>query len=159
MTRRFQHPARFRRRFLPRCQRPDAARGFVAAEWALAIGVIIIPVTLLVVSFPVWIERQSVARRAANEAARAFVLASSEGEGERAAGEVVEQIRQNYGLAPGQLSAPAIDGRLARGEVVTVSVTVTMPAISIPLWEVSAGSWEWTATHAERVDDYRSFPG
>jgi len=21
------------------------------------------------------------------------------------------------------------------------------------------GSWSWTAVHAERVDDYRSFPG
>jgi Flp pilus assembly protein TadG len=133
--------------------------GFIAAEFALGVCVVVLPVALLVLALPTWSERQSMAQRAANESAREVVLAGSLSAGTAAARAVVAQVAGNYGVPPDQVRGPDVSagGGLAAGQTVVARVTVRMPALVIPLVG-QVGGWSGTAVHAERVDDYRSFP-
>lgn len=140
--------------------RPAVARGgFIASEFVLGVCAVILPVTLLVLALPTWSERQAMAQRAANESARELVLADSWSAGVGAARTVVEQVAGNYGVPFDDVRGPDFPaGReLAGGQTVVSRVTVRMPMMVIPLVG-RVGSWSWTAVHAERVDDYRSFP-
>lgn len=133
--------------------------GFIASEFVLGVCVIVLPVTLLVLALPTWSERQSMAQRAANESAREVVLADSWSAGTGAAKAVVDQVAGNYGVPLDDVRGPDFSGGggLAAGQTVVARVTVRMPTLVIPLVG-HVGSWSWTAVHAERVDDYRSFP-
>lgn len=136
--------------------RPPVSReaGHVALEFALAIGLLVFPVTILVASLPTWIERQSAARVAAQEAAREVVLADSWDEGTDRGKAVAEQVAANHAI--GTVSV-AFSGSLERGGQVSASVTVKMPAMVVPGMG-RVGAWSWTVTHTEQVDLYRSFP-
>jgi hypothetical protein len=129
--------------------------GYAAAEFVVGVAFIIVPVTLLVLSLPLWLERQAMAERAANESAREMVLAPDWSTGLAQGHQVVEEIARNYGLPAGDLSE-RLSGNLARGQTIRSEVTVKMPALAIPLIG-RVGSWEWTAVHVEHVDNYRSF--
>ncbi len=133
--------------------------GFVTAEFVLGVCVIVLPVTLMVLALPIWSERQAMAQRAANESAREVVLADSLSAGVTAARLAVAQVAANYGVSPDDVRGPdfSAGGGLAGGQTVVSRVTVRMPMLVIPLLG-RVGSWSWTAVHAERVDDYRSFP-
>jgi hypothetical protein len=131
--------------------------GYVAAELALGIGLLVFPVAMLVLTLPTWSERQSAARSIAREVARTIAV---DGTCDRAAAERVRStMATNVGLRGGavEVALDCVDGqRLRRGGDVTASVTVTMPAVDIPgIAEV--GAWSWTAHHSEPVDQYRSF--
>ena len=129
------------------------ARGFVAIELVLAIGLLLFPTVMLVGTLPQWSERQHAAVVAAREAARAANQAwPADGgiEGERAAREVMA----TYGVGPGDVKV-RISAPPDRGGLLTAAVTVRMPAIAVPLL-ASAGAWSWTATESVRIDDYRS---
>ena len=131
-------------------------RGAVAVELPAALGLFLLPVALLVITIPAWPERQTVARAAAIEAARSAVLAGSWEAGTQAGDEAVSQAARNYGLDPGDLTVDW-DGVFARGGSITARVTVRIPALALPgLTTIDA--WSWTASHTERVDDYRSLP-
>lgn len=130
-------------------------RGAVPVEFALGAGLLVLPIAALVTVFPTWSERQSMARVAAQEAARTVVLADDWTEGTGAGGALATQIAVNHGLAAGDL-AVVFAGALDRGGAVTTTVTVPIPGITIPgIGE--AGGFSWSVTHTERVDDYRSF--
>lgn len=129
-------------------------RGGAAVELGLALGLLLLPVGLLVAVLPAWPERQTVARAAATEAARTAVLADSWEEGTAAGEAAVVQAAANQGLGPGDV-AVTWSGALGRGADVTARVTVRMPAVRIPGLATLA-SWSWSASHTERVDDYRS---
>ena len=62
--------------------------------------------------------------------------------------------RQNYGIDAADVDVRVRAGA-ARGEYVTVDVSVRMPAIAVP-GVVQAGGWTYTATQHRRLDDYRS---
>lgn len=132
-------------------------RGYVAAELALGVGLLVFPVALLVLTLPTWSERQSAGRAIAREAARS--LAVSGRCDPRTARDVGETMAANLGLRDGAVAVRvdcAAGSRLPRGGTVTVDVEVTMPAVRIP-GVTSVGEWTWTATHSEPVDRYRSF--
>lgn len=132
--------------------------GYVAAELALGIGLLVFPVALLVLTLPTWSERQSAARAIAREAARTTAVKGVCDT--RLTGEVVESMARNLGLRAGDVRLRidcAAGRRLARGSAVTASVTVAIPAVDIP-GIGAAGGWHWTAEHAEPVDQYRSLP-
>jgi hypothetical protein len=143
----------------PRPGRRVPRGGFIASEFVLGVCVIILPVTLLVLALPTWSERQAMAQRAANESAREVVLADSWSAGMGAARAAVDQVAGNYGVSLDDVRGPDLTagGGLAGGQTVVSRVTVRMPMMVIPLVG-RVGSWSWTAVHAERVDDYRSFP-
>jgi hypothetical protein len=72
---------------------------------------------------------------------------------------VVEQAAQNHGLPPGSLRA-SVEGRRARGELLTVHVRTDVPVLRVPfigaVWPSVSIPVE--ATHAVMVDRYRSGP-
>ena len=140
-------------RVVPRLRRQE---GYVALELALGLGVLVLPLTVMVLTFPTWVERQSLARSASQEAARTVVLADSWDQGVSEATALVRQMAANDGLPSAGVSV-AFSGALARGSSVTASVSVTVPGASLPLIG-SVGAWSVSASDTEQVDLYRSFP-
>jgi len=138
--------------------RPHRERGFVAIELAAGVALLIFPVALLVSSLPGWFDRQSLARQAARDAARAVVLDGTCRPDVASA--AAARITRGGGLEPGDVSVELAcePGRaLDRDSVVTATVTVDMPAVAVPLVG-SVSAWRWTATHREPVDPYTSRP-
>lgn len=134
----------------------DSERGLAAVELALFTGLILFPVLILVASLPTWWERQSLARLAAQEAARAVALAGTWDDGAARGHALVDQMAVNHGVDPSHLSLQ-LGGALERGGEVTAAVTVTVPTMVVP-FIVEVPSFQLTSTHTEAVDLYRSFP-
>ena len=129
--------------------------GFVAAEWALAIGLLLLPACLLVVSFPQWSERQNMAKVAAAEASRAVAVANDTDAGEAVGRDLVAEIARNHGVDPATVSV-SFAGSTTRGGTVTATVSVQLPALWVPGTD-GVGSVRWTTSHSEAVDQYRGF--
>lgn len=141
-----------------RCVRRGRGEGgFVAAELALGVGVLLFPIAMLVLSLPTWSERQSTARSIARETARVAAVAGSCDAA--AARQLASTMAVNLGVPSHavsvELDCPPGD-HVPRGGDVTARVTVQMPAVSVP-GIGGVGAWSWTAVHHEPVDQYRSF--
>jgi hypothetical protein len=135
----------------------DHEGGYVAAELAIGVGLLIFPVALVVLTLPTWSERQTTARAIVREVARVVAVAGVCDRGR--AVETGTTMAENLGLAAGELTVSldcATGSRLQRGGDVMASVTVAIPAVDIP-GIGSVGAWSWTARHREPVDQYRSF--
>ena len=145
--------------------------GYVAIELTLGLGLLLLPMALLALSFPAWIDRQALAMAAAQEAARAIVVSASAEEGEATARRLVAEIAANNALAvggltvcfvthPADLPAPTGCGpiELRRGGAVTAHVRVRLPAVSLPGVGISLGEVVPTVSHTELVDRYRGLP-
>ena len=124
-------------------------RGSALLEFPLVFGLILVPFGLLVISASTWVERQTAARDAAGEAARAIVVAGADSTTPE---QIVQSIEAGYGLAPGSLDASIPPGGHTPGSSVTVDVVVEIPALSLPIFG-SVGSVSWTASHTERYPD------
>ncbi len=150
---------------------PDS-HGFVALEFVLATGVLLVPMVILALSLPIWVERMSTARVAAQEAARAVVLAADPVRGGQRGAGLVAQTARNHDVSRDDVSvcysvhdfddgAPRRCTGLAslpRGGAVTAVVTIRLPMISLPFLPQDLGVLPpYTARHTERVDLYRSF--
>lgn len=147
--------------------------GYAATELVLGVGLLLLPVAILVLMFPVWIERQNTAAVAAQEAAREAVLADDPGSATQRASAAAAEVASNRGLGDAVASVchvvhavgdPPPDGcvglgDLPRGAAVTTRVTVRLPLLSFPGIGATLEAIPYTATHTERVDQYRSFPG
>jgi hypothetical protein len=131
-----------------------AARGFVATELALGVGLLLLPVALLVLTLPTWSERQTDAREMAREAGRTVATAGSCDPA--AARAVVDTMAANLGVAAPDVavSLDCAPGPLPPRRELTVSVTVRIPAVSVP-GVGAVGAWSWTARHRETIDAYR----
>ena len=139
-----------------------AERGHAAVEFALGVGLMLLPVAVAVLAFGPWAERRVVAEAAAAEAARTAVVSLDLSRGS----EVVSEIGGNHNLPReaihlgwcGSEPAPtevAISGcSLARGSEVVAEVRIWTPLVSTP-WGPIGGLWV-TGLHAEPVDLYRS---
>jgi hypothetical protein len=131
--------------------------GYVAAELALGIGLLVFPVALLVLALPTWSERQTTARSIAREVSRVVAVVGVCDHGRAA--ETGHDTARNLGLEPSDVDVKvdcAPGARLPRGGSVRASVTVAVPAVTFP-GIGSVGAWSWTAHHSEPVDQYRSF--
>jgi hypothetical protein len=132
--------------------------GFVATEFALGVGVLLLPVVVVVLTIPTWSERQTTARAIAREVGRAVAR-----EGlcnDAVAADLADIMAMNLGLARADLEVGldcASGAPLAPGDEVQVSVTVQMPAVRLPAIG-SVGAWSWTARHRQPVDLYGSLP-
>ncbi len=117
------------------------------------IGLVLIPFGLLVVTVPTWVERQTMVRDAAAEAARAVALDPDAGTaiGQAAARQVVD----GYGLdSPVSV---AWSGALSPGAEVTATASVDVPVLELPLFGAIGGQ-TITRSHTERVADYGAGP-
>ena len=134
--------------------------GHAAAEFGLAVGLLVLPVALAVLAFGPWSETRVAAEAAAAEAARTAVL-----EVDLDAGlDVMREIASNHGFGPGESrlgwcgAAPTGQSAgvcpIERGGSVIAEVEFWTPLISTP-WGEIGGLWVG-ATHAEPVDLYRS---
>jgi hypothetical protein len=98
----------------PVCGRGE--RGYVAAELALGLGLLVFPIALLVLTLPAWSERQTTARSIAREVSRVVAVAGVCDH--KRAIDTANDMARNLGLAPGdvalQLDCPPGD-RLPRG--------------------------------------------
>lgn len=131
-------------------------RGVVAGiEVPAAIALLLIPIGLAMAAIAQWPERQTVARAAAHQAAL-LVAANPTPDSTEQAQRAVEQTAINHGLPAEDLQLQ-LEGDLRRGGAVTAQVTVQVPALTVPGLG-SFAPFQWTATHTERVDDYRSIP-
>lgn len=144
----------------PLSRRPLTRRrreaGGVPVEFALGVGVLVLPVALLVLTLPTWVERQSAARLAAREAARTVVVADSLAAGIAAGHDAAARVATNHGIDPADLPV-TFAGSLARGGTVTATVDARFPATAFPGLG-AAGAFSVTITHTEHVDAYRSLP-
>lgn len=130
-------------------------RGTAAMELPLLIALVLIPLGLLVITVPTWIERQHAARVAASEAGRAIVTSASD-DPFADADAVVAAVALGHGLPAGALELE-VGSVLARGVPVTVEVTVEIPAVRLPGLS-SLAPVRWTASHTERYPDLAELP-
>jgi len=133
---------------------PDHDGGFVTVEFLLGCAVLLLPLAAFVFLLPTWAERQSIARTAAREAARTYVVDRDRG----AATAVAEQIGHDDELEPGDMTVELDGDPSRRGSTVRAVVDIEVPLVSLPLVRGRAGGFHVTASHVEPVDQYRSFP-
>lgn len=128
--------------------------GFAPLTMMLGLGLLVIPVLLLVLTLPTWEERTVDARDAAANAARALATAGTWTTGVSAADQTVAAAATDDGITPAQIAA-SYRGALSPGATVTATVTVTIPAGTIP--GIGAfGTLHYTASSTQHVDSYRS---
>jgi hypothetical protein len=132
-------------------------RGAAAIELPLAVGLLLLPISMIVMVVPQWPERQTVASAAAKDAATVYANAPNPESGADSARIAVAQAAANHGLPPGAMTVE-FGGDWCRACTVTASVTVDIPAVDIPLVG-TIGSFTWTASSSARIDDYRDLSG
>jgi hypothetical protein len=136
--------------------------GFAAAEWVVALGLIILPMVMVVASIGPWIARQTMAREITQEAARIIVLSDDLAVGRAEAEQLADAVLANHGLTREDFGFVSIrldpeSVWLVRGVDVVVEGRVRVPALTVPGIGSIADVW-WNTSHVEHVDDFRSFP-
>ena len=139
--------------------RPGADAAFATAELLLGVVLLLMPVSILVVTFPTWAERRSMAESVAYEAAQTVARSNNWGTGKRRAEALVAEMGRNYGLTRDQITLTWEPDRgeapVERGERVRASVAVEVPAVAFP-WGGGAGEWRIPAEKVVTADLYRS---
>lgn len=139
-------------------------RGHAAVELAVAVGVLLLPAALAVLSFGPWSERRVDAEAVAAEAARAAVLELDQEAGDQIVasstsllGISADLVRVGWcGAAPTSLATPAGSCPIVRGGAVSITVQLWTPLVSTP-WGQVGGLWV-SGRHSEPIDLYRSLP-
>jgi Flp pilus assembly pilin Flp len=140
-----------------RLVRDESGAAYAAVEMVLVLGLILLPLLAGIAQLPRWVDAVSAADLAAQEAARRYVLADSAAEGVVAAESVVATIVANRGMDVGAVEQVVINGVLARGETVTVTVTLRVPPVVLPGVGPVGGTAGLSRSATERVEDYRQF--
>ena len=135
----------------------QSGAAYSAVEMILVLGLILLPTLAGVAQVPRLVDAKSTADLAAQEAAREVVLADTWEEGAAAAEAVAVAIVANRGLAVGALSEIRLEGDLARGDTITVTVTLDVPPVVLPGFGPVGGTISLSLSATERVDDYRQF--
>ncbi len=139
---------------------PGSERGSSIVEFSV-LGVLGFGLLVQVVVVFGLLHRATLATSAAaRELGRAVVLADSEAEATRVGGAVIENAARNHGLPSGALR-PRVEGRVARGEQLRVTVHTDVDVVRLPFVGsmLPALSVPVEATHVVQVDRYRSFQG
>ena len=130
--------------------------GFVSAEWAIGVVVLIVPVLLLVALLPSWAAQREAAGAAAREAAR--VAAASPAARAEAGVSAATSLLVGRGLDLSgvriTVDVPPADTRVG---AVTSSVHIPGRAAQLPLFGPVTGP-PATASHVVHLDPHRSLP-
>lgn len=137
-------------------------RGHAAIELALAVGLLLLPVAIVVTAFGPWAERRVDVESLAAETVRAAVLDLDPGSGLTVlvrdaanSGYDPSRIRLGWcGATPAPLNEAVGVCSFGRGTAVQVAVQVWTPLITTP-WGDIGGLWV-SGEHSEPVDVYRS---
>lgn len=136
--------------------------GHAGVELAMAAGLLLLPVALVVMSLGPWSERRVDAEAMAAEAARAAVLELevAAGVAQVAAATTMlglepHRVRVGWcGTQPELLGGESGNCSFGRGSVVSVTVELWTPLIATP-WGPVGGLWV-IGEHSEPIDLYRS---
>jgi hypothetical protein len=123
----------------------------------LGVTLVVIPVLLLVLTIPTWLERSVDARDAAANAARALATANTWAAGTTAANQTVTELITGDGLNPNDVEV-TYAGSLNPGATVTATVTVELPAGVIP-GIGHYGTIRYSATSTQHIDSYKGDNG
>lgn len=145
-----------------RVRRLAGCRGAVPIEFALGVGVLVLPIAMMVATFPTWAERSTMARVAASEAARAAALATDAGQGEAVGAALAVRIAENHGAGADLVGLSVTVDRDEHGDPhrrggAHAEVAVRMPLTALPFIG-EAGGFTYTARHTEPVHPHRSLP-
>jgi len=137
-------------------------RGFGTAAWMIGMAMVILPMALIALSLPRWFDRAELGRTLAQDIARTVARSVDLEAGSAAAAVLVAEILRTTDVSSGPGCAVScvsyrVEGDLGRGRSITATVTVELPGIVVPL-AGTVGNVSWSASHSERVDDFRSFP-
>ena len=129
--------------------------GVVGGFEALPFGVLVFVVgTLLVTNAWAVVDAKMAVTSAAREAVRAFVEAPAGADAHALAAGAARTAMQAHGRAD-TMTAPIVDGVLARCQRVQATVRADVPAVVLP-WVGGLGSFVASSTATEIVDPLRS---
>jgi hypothetical protein len=134
--------------------------GFGTLEFVVGVALLLIPVMLLVLQIPRWLEYQDFARSAAAEASRACANADTAAAGQIRATALVTAMAPNYGIRTADASrvlAVTCTGAPEPGATVVATVRIEAPALVFPGFGRGTYHATWTVSHSEVVDPYRSY--
>lgn len=132
-------------------------QGSASLEALLVIAFLLIPAAALLAQAPQWVATAHATQIAANEAARAFVLADTPTDAIRAAETVAAAVLANHGQDPSDLLDVTSTGVFSRGETVTVTVTTRGHPVIVPGLGETGPDHTISRSATERIDDYRGF--
>lgn len=121
----------------------------------LVLAVTILPIVTAIAQVPRWIDARSTAELAAQEAVREIVLAPDLAQGSARANAIATQIAVNHGWDAAAISLSAPTGSFTRGGEIEITATMQFPTIVVPVFGFVGGGSTVSATHAERIDDFR----
>lgn len=130
-------------------------RGSATLEFMLMLGLLVFPIAGLV-SVTSWPERLNAAHAAAYEAARAVVEAPEPAAGMDVGRERALEVLANHGFPTGDVSVAFSPAAPGRGEPLTATVTITLPALTFP----GVTTWDavrFSKSSTQRVGDFREF--
>jgi hypothetical protein len=148
-------------RSFPVCDRVTCPKavpngGFAALSLMLGLAFVVMPVLVLVLSLPVWLERAAAAQDAARLAARELATAPDWAEGTSQAQSVVWQLAKAEGWSAASYSLD-FAGTLMPAGTVSARVRVAVPVTVVPFLG-PVGHVEYSAVSVAHVDSYRSGP-
>ena len=138
----------------------SGGQGFGTLEFVVGVALLLIPVMLLVLQIPRWLEYQDFARSAAAEASRACADADTAAEGQLRAQVIVAAMAPNYGITAtdaGRALQVTCAGAPEPGATVVATVRIDAPALVFPGFGRGTYHATWSVSHAEVVDPYRSY--
>lgn len=135
--------------------------GYVALEFALAMGMLVLPTALILLQVPTFLEQHDRISSIATYMAQSCATeVSNVSDGQRVADEVARsEMDASSSLGNSNLILATCDyesSSLSPGSVVTSNISVEVPAAVVP---GLAGEISWTmnAQHDVRIPKYRSF--
>lgn len=129
--------------------------GSAVLEAMLGMGFMVLPMTFLLTT-TAWPSRLNAASAAAYQAAKTVAEAPDPVTGEDLGRQRAVDVMANHGFDPGSIAVSYSTPDPQRGDQVTATVTVTLPALSFP----TLGSWDavdWDRSATVEVPGYRSF--
>ena len=133
-------------------------RGSGAVELVLVTAFILIPVAVLLLSFPLMVAYRSMGDAAAREAVRACAAAFDPSSGQRNAERLAFRILDERGLSPEETEV-VVDCETAWEPGGEVSATVSFRAPMISVVGIgSLGTVKIHRSYRERIEPYRSWP-
>lgn len=130
-------------------------RGSAGLEFMLVVGLIMLPMMFLITA-TTWPARVNAANAAAYEAAKAVVAAPDPAAAEDVGRARAMEVIANHGFDTGDVTVTFNLANPGRGDVLTASVTITLPALQFPTY----GAWDpirTTRSSSQRVGDFRGF--